>query len=280
MHQLPADTHPVRVRLQVSDLERSTQYYVDTIGCEVLRQTDTLVDLGVRDAAAPLITLVARAGTRPTPPHSRLGLYHFALLLPTRAALGAFVRHLVTRDVRIGSADHLVSEALYLQDPDGHGIEVYVDRPRETWTYARGHVVMTVDPLDLRDVADAATAPWAGLPPGTTLGHMHLHVGDLDTAAAFYRDTLGFDEMASLRGALFLSAGGYHHHLGLNVWATGAPTPGDHDAQLLEWTLHIPDTTRVSEAAARLTAAGYPPAADGDDIVVRDPWGTALRIVS
>lgn len=276
---LPDDTQPVSVRLQVSDLARSRQWYTRTLGCHVLHDDPHEVQLGARGGDAPLITLVAREGTRPIQPHSRLGLYHYALLLPSRGDLGAFVRHLVSLDERIASADHLVSEALYLHDPDGLGIEVYCDRPRSAWTYAAdGHVVMTVDPLDLRDLADAASAPWSGLPPGTTLGHMHLHVGDLDRAGAFYRDALGFDEMASLRGALFLAAGGYHHHLGVNVWAAGAPSPGDADAQLLEWTLRIPDAGQAEAAARRLTDAGHEVVTGPDGWTVRDPWGTTLRI--
>jgi catechol 2,3-dioxygenase len=138
---------------------------------------------------------------------------------------------------------------------------------------------MTVDPLDLRDLADAASAPWSGLPSGTTLGHMHLHVGDLDRAAAFYRESLGLDETASLHGALFLAAGGYHHHLGVNVWAAGAPAPGDTDAQLREWTLRIPDAGRADAAASRLAAAGHEVVSAPDGWTARDPWGTALRVV-
>jgi catechol 2,3-dioxygenase len=277
---LPDDTQPVSVRLQVSDLARSRQWYTRTLGCQVLHAGPDELQLGTRDAAAPLITLVAREGTRPIQPHSRLGLYHYALLLPSRGDLGAFVRHLVSLDERIASADHLVSEALYLHDPDGLGIEMYCDRPRSAWTYAaNGHVVMTVDSLDLRDLADAANAPWSGLPSGTTLGHMHLHVGDLDRAAAFYRDGIGFDETASLRGALFLAAGGYHHHLGVNVWAAGAPAPGDTDARLLEWTLRIPDASQADAVADRLTGAGHEVVSGPDGWTTRDPWGTALRVV-
>jgi catechol 2,3-dioxygenase len=158
---------------------------------------------------------------------------------------------------------------------------VYADRPRSAWTYTDGHVDMTVDPLDLRDLADAAAGPWAGLPAGTTLGHMHLHVGDLDRAARFYQDALGFDEMARLRGALFLAAGGYHHHLGVNVWAGAAPAAGDTDARLLEWTLRVPGAAHASETAARLEAAGHPVERQDERIwTAADPWGTRLRVTS
>lgn len=280
-HRLPDDTHPVSVRLQVSDLGRSRQWYTTTLGCRVLGDAPGEVRLGAEGDDTPLITIEERPGTRPVRPQSRLGLYHFAILLPSRTALGAFVRHLASLDTRVGSADHLVSEALYLSDPDGLGIEVYADRPRSAWTYTDGHVDMTVDPLDLRDLADAATAPWAGLPSGTTLGHMHLHVGDLTRAASFYQDALGFDEMARLHGALFLAAGGYHHHLGVNVWAGAAPPAGETDARLLEWTLHVPDASRAAEAAARLETAGYPiERRDAGRWTAADPWGTRLRVTS
>lgn len=278
---LPDDTHPVSVRLQVSDLARSRHWYTATLGCRVLASSPQEVRLGIEGDERPLITLEERPGTRPTPPQSRLGLYHFAILLPSRAALGAFVRHLASLDTRVGSADHLVSEALYLTDPDGLGIEVYADRPRSAWTYTGGHVDMTVDPLDLRDLADAAAGPWAGLPAGTTLGHMHLHVGDLDQAARFYQDALGLDEMARLRGALFLAAGGYHHHLGVNTWAGGAPAAGEADARLLEWTLKVPDPDRAAASAARLAAAGHALSRDeAGTWSVADPWGTRLRVIT
>lgn len=156
------------------------------------------------------------------------GLYHFALLLPDRAALGRFAAHLAAEHIRVGMADHFVSEASYLTDPDGLGIEVYADRPRATWQYRDLEVVMATDPLDLAGVIAAARGElWNGVPQDTTMDHVHLHVGNLDDAEAFYHRALGFDKTVwSYPGALFLSAGGYHHHLGTNVWAPGpAPRP-------------------------------------------------------
>src|SRR5690606_31841049 len=137
-------------------------------------------------------------------------------------------------------------EALYMHDPDGLGIEVYADRPRETWTWQGDQVVMTVDHLDFRDLARAAVEPWDGLPSGTTIGHVHLHVGDLDQALAFYKAGLGLEETARLPGAAFLAAGRYHHHLGINIWAAAAPSPHEDDAQLLEWSLSVPDKAAAS----------------------------------
>jgi NAD+-dependent protein deacetylase sirtuin 4 len=157
----------------------------------------------------------------------RGGLYHFAILLPDRAALGRLVAHLAREGVRVGAADHLVSEALYLQDPDGLGIEVYADRPRSEWRHRDRQLLMATDPLDLPELARSAGAePWTGAPAGTRLGHVHLHVGDIHRAAEFYHAALGFDRMVwSYPGALFLAAGGYHHHLGVNTWARRRPAP-------------------------------------------------------
>jgi catechol 2,3-dioxygenase len=173
-----------------------------------------------------------------------------------------------------------VSEALYLNDPDGLGLEVYADRPRSAWTTRGTQVVMTVERLDLRSLAAAADAPWAGLPADTAIGHVHLHVGSLDEAARFYQQALGFDETLRMQGALFLAAGGYHHHLGLNTWVDDAVPPGEDEAQLLEWTLRVPDLPTATAAAARLEAGGYAVQPQPDGWTARDPWQTPLRIVS
>lgn len=276
---LPPETCPRSVRLQVSNLTRAREWYTTVLGCRVLQTHATEVHLGAEDDAVPLIVLEERPGTRPTRPYTRLGLYHVALLLPSRAALGAFVRHLADQGIAAASADHLVSEALYLTDPDGLGIEVYADRPRTEWTYARGDVVMAVDPLDLRALATAARAPWTGLPSGTTVGHLHLHVGDLAAASAFYVEGLGLHVMARFQGAVFLAAGGYHHHLAVNTWATGAQPAGGNEARLLEWVLLVPDPASAQTAAARLAAAGHMPETAAEGVwVVTDPWGTRLRV--
>ena len=216
------------------------------------------------------------------PRQGRLGLFHFAILVPDRATLGRFIRHIADRGVYAGSADHAVSEALYLTDPDGLGIEVYVDRPRPSWRVAGQELFMTTEPLDLRDLIHAAAdQPWTGMPAGTTMGHIHLHVGDLDTAAAFYHAGLGLDKVVwSYPGALFLSAGGYHHHLGTNTWAAGAAPAGDDEARLLAWDLVLPDATSVAEAVRSLATAGHPAVVEGAAMRVRDPWGTAVRLLA
>jgi catechol 2,3-dioxygenase len=178
-------------------------------------------------------------------------------------------------------SDHHVSEAIYLTDPDGLGIEVYADRPRTVWSREGRQIAMTTRPLDVPALLQAAgDTPWSGAPQGTTVGHVHLHVGDLDRAAAFYHEALGLDQMMwTYPGALFLSAGGYHHHLGLNTWAGDAPPAGDGDARLLEWTLVVPETDDVEAAAQSLQAADFSMQKDGTSCLVADPWGTYLRLV-
>ena len=200
--------------------------------------------------------------------------------MPDRSVLGRFVRHIGDRDVYAGSADHSVSEALYLTDPDGLGIEVYADRPRETWRTAGQELFMTTEPLDLRDLVRAGgDAPWTGMPAGTVIGHVHLHVGALDAASAFYHAALGLDRIVwSYPGALFLSAGGYHHHLGTNTWARGAVPAGDGEARLLEWELVLPDAAATAAATDSLQAAGADATAQGGDRLARDPWGTTVRL--
>lgn len=216
---------------------------------------------------------------RPVPPGGTIGLYHFAVLLPDRAALGRFVDRLLTLNLRFGSADHTVSESIYLWDPDNLGIEIYADRPRHTWRTRGRELLITTDPLDLQSViAEARGAKWTGLPPGTTLGHVHLSVGDLTTARTFYHEGLGLDLIVwSYPSALFYSAGGYHHHLATNTWAAHARPASDNEARLIEWEVVLPDESDVQAAAASLGHAGYAFAADA---VAADPWGTRLRLRS
>ncbi|PYP64140.1 MAG: glyoxalase, partial [Gemmatimonadetes bacterium] len=185
-----------------------------------------------------------------------------------------------------GMSDHFVSEAIYLTDPDGLGIEVYADRPRSAWQHHDRQLVMTTVPLDVASVLAAAkeqgrpTQAWSGMPPGTVIGHVHLHVGDLESASAFYHVGLGLDKVVwNYPGALFLSAGGYHHHLGTNTWAVGAPTAGPEDARLLEWQVVVPDAEDVAAAERSLTTTKGRVERDGDDALATDPWGTTVRLV-
>jgi catechol 2,3-dioxygenase len=253
------------------------------LGLHLQSSTERTATLGVKDDAEPLVELEEVAGTVPLQQHSRQGLYHFAILLPDRHALGRFLGHLARTGTRMGASDHLVSEAIYLRDPDGLGIEVYADRPRSTWRRVQGQIEMSTVPLDTESVLAAANdAPWTGIPMGTVMGHMHLHVSDLDVASRFYHEALGLDRTVwNYPGALFLSAGGYHHHLGLNTWAGAhAPPASERDARLLEWRLRFPSAADASVAARRLADAGHAASQEANDWVVTDPWGTRLRLTS
>lgn len=281
-YRLPAATRLGPVRLQVADLPRSLAWYQRVLGLEPLdRPSSVVARLGVPGAGAPLVELHERPGAAPVPSGGRLGLYHFAILLPDRASLGRFVAHLAATGAAAGASDHLVSEALYLRDPDGLGIEVYADRARSAWRYEGRQLLMDTRPLDTADLVRAAGGqPWTGLPPGTTVGHVHLHVGDIQAATAFFHAALGLDMVVwSYPGALFLAAGGYHHHLGINTWAgADATRPSANDAQLLEWELVLP-ADEAEAAAASVEAAGYSVLRDEQGWLAQDPWGTSMRVV-
>jgi len=278
--RLPDATRLGAVRLEISDLARSLAYYEGVLGFRVVERRPGAATLGAHGDDTPLVELRERAGARPVPRRGRLGLYHYAILLPDRAALGRFLAHLAALGVPAGMSDHFVSEAIYLADPDGLGIEVYSDRPRSAWRHEDRQLAMTTIPLDAQDVVSAARgARWTGMPAGTTIGHVHLHVTDIDRAAAFYHEALGFDQMVwNYPGALFLAAGGYHHHLGTNTWAAPAPPAEEGDARLLEWEIVLPDARDLEGAARSLEGAGHAVHRDGGDAVVRDPWGTAVRL--
>lgn len=276
--RLPENTRVGGVHLQISDLARSRAYYTEVIGLHLIDSTTSTASLGTTDSAESLVTLHAIPGTEPAGRRGAFGLFHFAILLPDRGALGRFVAHLSRMGIPAGMSDHRVSEAIYLSDPDGLGIEVYADRPRDTWRYTDGQLVMATDPLDVPSLLRAGEGDvWRGAPAGTTMGHIHLHVGDLEDAAAFYHRAVGFDiTVSNYPGALFFSAGGYHHHLGTNTWAPG-PRPAPDQAQLIEWSLIVPSA--VSQAIGeRLGRAGSASGAAGGDWTVRDPWGTTLRL--
>ena len=207
--------------LAVADAEHSLRFYGDLLGFEIVRTEGPRIELGA--GGATLLILEARPGLLPRP-SATTGLYHAAILLPSRTDLAHVLRRLLEANYPIGASDHLVSEALYLSDPDENGLEIYRDRPRAEWRYQPdGQVIMDTLRLDFAGVLSELrrdSAPWNGIPAGTRIGHMHLQVGDLAQARVFYHDVLGFDIMADLSsyGALFLSAGGYHHHIGLNIW--------------------------------------------------------------
>ena len=280
-YRLPESTHLCRVRLQVADLGRSLLFYENVLGMRVLKRTADSASLGTHGEDREIVHLHQLSSARRVPRRGLLGLYHFAILLPDRASLGRFVAHLAETGVYAGMSDHLVSEAVYLTDPDGLGIEVYADRPRDAWRYDERQLQMATDRLDVDDLVRSARGErWTGMPPGTVLGHVHLYVDDIDKAEAFYHDALGFDKVVwSYPGALFMSAGGYHHHLGTNTWAKGAPPATDADARLLEWEIIVPAQKNVDEAAKNVTAAGYEAKPENGEWILTDPWGTSLRLV-
>jgi catechol 2,3-dioxygenase len=279
--RLPADTSVGTVRLQVSDLARSRDFYEGVLGLDATPVGAGRLDLRVPGSADTLIELHGRPGATPVPRRGAYGLYHFAVLLPSREDLGRFVAHIVQNGVRVGAADHLVSEAIYLTDPDGLGIEVYSDRPRDSWRVRDGQLAMATDPLDLASlVAAAGQTRWAGAPAGTVMGHVHLHVGSIDGAEAYYHRAIGLDKMVwSYPGALFLSAGGYHHHLGTNTWSPG-PSAADDQARLLEWEMRLPSQDALEDAARSLADGGYSGERDDQRLRTSDPWGTRLSLVA
>jgi catechol 2,3-dioxygenase len=269
------------VHLTVSDLARSLEFYRESIGLELLGQGDGSATLGVGEKR--LLELVEVPGAQPAP--GRTGLFHFALLLPDRRSLAAWVAHAVRERVRLaGASDHFVSEAIYLSDPDRHGIEIYADRPRALW---EGKVAegMGTDPLDLEgllgELDDPATAPFDTQPFGTSMGHVHLQVSQVPASIEFYRDVLGFGLMAEYGGqAAFLSAGGYHHHVGANTWRSGGagpPQPGA--AALRRFEILLPDAASRDAAVARLGDAGHEVEEHGAGPLARDPSSNAFSLL-
>jgi catechol 2,3-dioxygenase len=283
--RLHSATHIGAAALTIADLQRSIEFYTRVIGFIVLTQTEETALLGTPDGK-PLLMLVQQTDARPQPARST-GLYHIAILMPGRADLALFVLRLATSGYPLsGVADHLVSEALYLSDPDGNGLEVYRDRPRETWQWSNGLVQMATDPLDVEALLTegqerAAGENWHKAPAGTTIGHMHLRVGDIEQARRFYADLLGFAVVQHLPGALFVSAGGYHHHLGLNTWQSrNAPRPPADSAGLRLFTIELPDAEGLDQLQQRLQAAQWPFEHREGEIVVRDPWGNPVLVTT
>ena len=275
---------PDAAELSVSDLARSLAFYQRVLGLSVLSQTEGQAELGVAGTQRPL--LVLHALEHPAPPPRASGLYHLALLLPSRADLGRFLRHVTGLNegglgVRLGASDHLVSEAIYLSDPDGHGIEVYRDRPRSEWPYEAGpqgqQLKMATDPLDVQGVLDSAgTALWTGLPVGSVMGHLHLKVSDQPAASRFYQ-ALGFERMTAFPGASFLAVGGYHHYLGLNVWESrgaGPPAPNTPALRLAHFSV---EPGEFPALLSRLEAMQLPVQATREWAELTDPSGIRLR---
>ena len=269
------------VSLAVANLKDSLNYYTQALGFTVLEQQAGNATLGVQ--GTPLLFLTEEPGAHPFP-HDRYGytgLYHFAILVPSRADLGRWLRHWLTLGLPFpGQGDHLVSEAFYITDPDGNGIEVYRDRPREEWPYINGQLQMAADPIDIQGVlaeAEREGKPWTGLAMGTRLGHMHLQVGDIPQAETFYHGVLGFDIMVRMPAALFISAGGYHHHIGMNTWHSRGAGPAPAGvAGLRSFTIELPNEDARVAVLARVRAAGFTYTETNHVVAVQDPWHNTI----
>jgi catechol 2,3-dioxygenase len=279
---IAADTHPGAVHLTVADLDRSIVYYERAVGLRVCKRAAGTAHLGA--GHGDLLSLYEEPGAQPVQGHT--GLFHFALLVPERADLARWLTHAASERVPLsGASDHLVSEAIYLRDPDGHGIEIYRDRPREEWDADGDGIRMATLPLDIEDLLgslDGDEPSFSGLASGTRMGHVHLHVADIGASEAFYRDTLGFDVMARYgTEATFLAAGGYHHHVGANVWAgRGATPPPPGSAALRFATIVLPDAAERDRAVARVADSGQEPQERLGGALVHDPSENALLLAA
>ena len=280
---IPPDTHIGQVRLRVADVDDLTAFYERVVGLRAVERDDGLVRLGP-EGGAPVIELVSAPGAPPAPGFST-GLFHFAILVPDRAELARALRRIAGTGWRLtGASDHLVSEALYLRDPEGNGIEIYRDRPRDQWDRDNGELRMATLPLDLDSILgelDPGEEAPNGMSAGTTMGHVHLQVADIPAAEGFYNGALGLDVMVrSYPGALFLSAGGYHHHLGLNTWQSqGAPPPPEGALGLDRYELVLPTAAAVDDAAAALGERGDPVRLD-EGVLATDPSGNRVLLTA
>jgi catechol 2,3-dioxygenase len=277
---LPASLRVGAVELTVTDLDRSVDFYESAIGLRLHRREDGRAALGA--GGEDLLVLVEDASARSAGRHA--GLYHFALLHPSRLELARAAQRLAATRTRIsGASDHGISEAIYLPDPDDNGIELAADRGRERWGDLSDPTQLGgPEPLDLAGllqlVADAE--PIADVSPGTVVGHVHLHVGDIDSGLAFYRDVIGFEVMTLYDSAAFVAAGGYHHHLGFNIWrGHGVPAVPSGTVGLRHWTIVLP-AAAAAALRERVIAAGAPYEERPEGLLVRDPWDIALLVVA
>ncbi|RLL41284.1 VOC family protein [Oceanobacillus piezotolerans] len=267
-----------QVNLNVTNLERSLAFYRDFMGFKVLEESNRKAVL-TADGKTPLITLeqpdnVTSKQGRTT------GLYHMAILLPSRADLAAFLKHLIQAtngQMRLGASDHYVSEALYFDDPDGNGIEIARDRHSSEWEWTGDQVSMATVALDGDGLLAETDEPWKGMPENTLMGHIHLHVADLEKTENFYVNGLGFDVVTRFPGALFTSTNGYHHHIGLNVWnGVGAPKPAENSVGMNWFTLIFPDEAARAEQMRKLEGIGATVTEYMNDFVVEDPSGNKI----
>lgn len=277
-HQHPT-VHTKQIHLNVRDLNLSTAFYTKIIGLQILSQSNSTVVFTV-NGKTPILT-IEQPEVMEKQSQNPAGLYHMAFLVPTRKDLGIVFTYLRGIGVPVGSSDHAVSEALYLNDVDGNGIEIYYDRSPDTWNWQNGQVEMTVDPLDFgRLLQDTEGIEWKGLPAGTVMGHVHLRVANLEEASTFYVKGLGFEVVCRYGGqALFISSNGYHHHIALNIW--GQPQPVDRTAYTLGLKRHsliYPSDEARQKIVAQLREIGATIIEHSDHVATVDPSGTEIQL--
>lgn len=280
-HQPPV-TFVGQVNLKVQDLQRSLSFYTEVIGFKVLVQNENSAKLSA-DGKTALLSIEQPVDIMPKQGRTA-GLYHFALLLPTRADLGRVLDHLLKSGYPLqGASDHLVSEAIYLADPDGNGIEIYSDRPASEWDWNGETVMMATDAMDAKSVlAEGLNGTWNGLPEDTVMGHIHLHVSELSKTEEFYTRGLGFEVVCRYGSqALFISSGRYHHHIGLNTWnGVGAPTPPANSVGLDSYTLMLPNEDSLKQTIAQLKTVGADVTEENGAFATSDPSGNRIILVA
>jgi catechol 2,3-dioxygenase len=266
------------VKLRVANLHRSVDYYTKVIGLQVIEEETGRAALG---SDTDILLYLEEGKELKQKPDRHAGLYHFALLLPSRKDLADVVKFYVLHRVAFGASDHGVSEAIYLNDPDGNGIEIYADKQDTSWKWENGEIQMTTDPLDGQDLLKETTeGEWTGLPAGTVIGHIHLYMRHIGEAAAFYNDVLGFETVVSgYPGALFVSTGHYHHHIGLNTWhGANAPSISIDEAGMDWFTIVYPDEDVRRQAIERAEAAGLEVKQEKYTYSLQDPVGSTVKL--
>lgn len=276
-HEKP-NTYVTNVEIKVSNLQRSLNYYQEVIGFKILKEESNKATL-TADGQTALLTIV-QPETVDEKTGFTTGLFHFALLLPTRRDLANFITHARQLGIYFGASDHDVSEALYLNDPDENGIEIYIDRPEEKWTWIADQVHMVTEPLNIADILNEATGDWNGLPANTVMGHIHLSVSNLAAAEEFYTKGLGFDVVTRYgRQALFISTGRYHHHIGLNTWySENAPKLGENQVGLKTFSLFLDNETQAANMKANLRAIGASVVEFEGGFQTEDPAGNTVLL--
>jgi catechol 2,3-dioxygenase len=276
-HQAPT-VYTGEVNIKVSNLDRAVSFYENIIGLKVLNKSAERVTL-TTNGRTPLVTLEQPGDVIPLA-RRHSGLFHYALLLPTRGDLSVFLRHLIQSRYPFGAGDHYVSEALYMTDPDGNGIEIYRDRPSSEWRWDNGLVEMATLEIDAEGILAESDAPWTGLPTGTILGHMHLHVGNLKQAEQYYNDVLDFKTVSYYPQAAFMSTGDYHHHIAINTWqGVGVQAPPRNMVGLNWYSLVYPDAAVRQTVIHQLEQAGAVVTQEQDGYMTSDPAGNHIRLV-